>query len=109
MKRTTATPMLLGAAIALAIATTAIAAASAAEQKTAPAGESSVRVESAGADGGMPSRTAQVPSADYDSVQPAELLPRSGTSLPLIAAISAAFLAIALFVGMRRRRPAPPA
>jgi hypothetical protein len=107
MKRTTATTLLPGAVFALAISITAIAATPSDDPAGPPTGESTVRVESAGADGAMPNRTAQVQSADYDTA-PAELLPRSGMSMPLIAAISAAFLAIALFFGLRRRRPAPP-
>jgi hypothetical protein len=71
--------------------------------------ESTVRVESAGADGGAPQRTAQVQSADYAAdAQSAELLPKSRSPL-LLGAIGATFLAVAVFFGFRSRRAVPPA
>ncbi len=67
--------------------------------------ESSVRVESAGADGDRPVHTAQVQSADYDQPQrPAERLPKTATPLPLVAVLGAGFLATGLVLGMLRRR-----
>ncbi len=74
----------------------------------APASESATdtaRVESAGKDGGLPNRTAQVQSADYDASQrPAERLPKTATPLPLIALFGAGFLASGLVLRMQRRR-----
>jgi hypothetical protein len=70
---------------------------------------STVRVESAGADGGEPTRTAQVHSADYAAdARSEELLPKSRSPL-LLGAITATFLAVAVFFGFRSRRAVPPA
>lgn len=63
------------------------------------------RVESAGKDGGLPNRTAQVQSADYDASQrTAERLPKTATPLLLIALLGAGFLVSGLVLRMRRRR-----
>ena len=74
----------------------------------APASESAAgtaSVESAGKDGGLPNRTAQVQSADYDAAQrTAERLPKTATPLLLIALLGAGFLASGLVLRMRRRR-----
>lgn len=76
---------------------------------TDEASGSTVRVESAGADGGEPTRTAQVQSADYAAdARSAELLPKSRSPL-LLGAIGATFLAVAVYFGFRSRRALPPA
>lgn len=63
------------------------------------------RVESAGANGGQPNRTAQVQSAEYDEAQrPAERLPTTATPLALIAVLGAGSLASGLVLRLRRRR-----
>jgi hypothetical protein len=97
---------MLGGAIAL----LAVAAANA-EAPNAPApgtAASTARVESAGADGGLPTRIADVQSAQYDAAQrPAERMPSAAMRLPLLVAIGAGALAIGLFFSLRRRQRAP--
>jgi len=97
---------MLGGAIALLVV-----AAANAEAPNAPAPEtaaSTARVESAGADGGLPTRIADVQSAQYDAAQrPSERMPSAAMRLPLLAAIGAGALAIGLFFSLRRRQRAP--
>lgn len=75
---------------------------------SAPASElaaGTARVESAGKDGGLPTRTAQVQSAEYDEAQrPAGRLPKTATPLPLIAVLGAGLLASGLVLRLWRRR-----
>lgn len=99
--------LVTSAAIALLLGTASSAATD--EGSSPSAVESTVRVESAGADGGAPTRTAQVQSADYDGALAPEMLPKSGMSPLMLGAISATFLAVAVFFGFRSRRPVPPA
>ena len=99
---------MLGGAIAL----LAVAAAGA-EAPSAPAPETAAgtaRVESAGADGGLPTRTADVQSAQYDAAErPAERMPSAATRFPLLVALGAGALAIALFFSLRHRQRTPRA
>ena len=64
--------------------------------------DTTAHVESAGADGGKPMRTAEVRSAD--TAPTSERLPRTATPLPLIAVLGAGSLASGLVLRLRRRR-----
>lgn len=92
---------MIGGAIAL----LGVAAANA-DPASAPASDTSVRVESAGADGGEPTHTADVQSAVYDAL-PAQHL--WAPSLPLLGALATGAVAIVLFFSLRRRPGTPHA
>lgn len=91
---------MIGGAIAL----IGVAAANA-DPASAPVSDTTVRVESAGADGGELTHTADVHSAEYDAL-PAQHLPTP--SLPLLGALAAGAVAIGLFFSLRRRPGTPP-
>jgi hypothetical protein len=89
-----------------------VAAVANAEAPSAPPPETAAdtaRVESAGEDGGLPARTAVVPSADYDPAQrPAESMPGTATRFPVLLAASAGALAMGgLFLWLRSQRTPP--
>ena len=97
---------MLGGGIALLIVAVANAEAPNAAAPGPPA--DTARVESAGADGGLPTRTADVQSADYDAARrPVAPIPDAEKRLPLLVAAGAGALAIGLFFGLRNRQRAP--